>query len=201
MIFLRLSRWAWYKLLFSCLALGYVIYLIMGLFAGYLGPNPVEVFSHKTGEWGLYLLLLTLAITPLRRHFHWNRLAQFRRFMGLWSFAFIVLHFLAYIIFDHSLILASIIDDVIERPYITFGFMAFLLMLPLAITSFKRLQKAMGKRWLKLHQSVYLVAILGIIHYLFLVKADYLQPLLLAVVLALLLASRVYWYWRKHASA
>lgn len=187
------------KLLISAVALGFLFYLTAGLFLDYLGANPIEVVTHATGEWGLYLLLLGLMITPLRRHYRWNSLIKLRRFLGLWSFAFIALHFFIFIFFDHFFNLASITEDIIERPYIALGFTAFVLMLPLAITSFKSLQKKMGKRWFSLHQAVYFVAILGIIHYWWLVKADILGPLVCAVVLVCLLSDRVYWRYRKKA--
>ncbi len=194
------SRFPWVtftKVLIVFISLSYLAYLTVGLFLGYLGPNPVEVVTHKTGEWGLYYLLATLAITPLRRHFHWNQLQRFRRFLGLWSFAFIFLHLAIFLVFDHFFDLYSIIDDIVERPYIAVGFAAFLLMLPLAITSLKSLQKAMGKHWLVLHRSVYCVAILAIIHYWWLVKADILWPAIYGSVLCVLLGDRIFLSYRK----
>lgn len=187
----------WSRVLISIIALAYIVYLTLGLFFAYLGPNPIEVLTHATGEWGLYFLLLTLAITPLRRHYHWNSLQKFRRFFGLWSFTFIFLHFFVFIFFDHFFDIASIFEDIVERPYIAVGFIAFILMIPLAVTSYKTLQKKMGKRWISLHQSIYLVSILGVIHYWWLVKADILLPLVFAVVLTVLLGDRLYWRYRK----
>jgi sulfoxide reductase heme-binding subunit YedZ len=181
----------WSKLLISVIFLAYIVYLTAGLFFAYLGANPIEVVTHTTGEWGLYFLLMTSAITPLRRHYHWNTLLKFRLFLGLWSFTVIFLHF--FIFFDHFFDIGSIVEDIIERPYIAVGFVAFIFMIPLAITSYKALQKRMGKRWISLHQSVYLVGVLGIIHYWWLVKADILWPLVFAVVLAVLLVDRIYW--------
>ncbi|MGH1485826.1 MAG: sulfite oxidase heme-binding subunit YedZ [Cellvibrionaceae bacterium] len=185
------------KILISIVALAYIGYFILGLFQDYLGSNPVEVVTHKTGEWGLYFLFAALAVTPLRRHFQWNSLQRFRRFLGLWSFTFIFLHFFTFILFDHFFDWWSIVEDIIERPYITVGFAAFIFMLPLAVTSLQYFQRMMGKRWLMLHRSVYVVGILGIIHYLWLVKADILEPLIYGLVLVVLLGDRVYWIMKK----
>ena len=181
--------------LLACLHLGY---LFSGLFLGHLGGNPVEVITHDTGEWGLHFLLLSLSITPLRRHFHWNQLLKLRRFLGLWSFAYLLLHGFTFILFDHVFFWPSIWEDIVERPYITVGVAGLLLMVPLAMTSFQRLQKRLGKRWLLLHRSVYMVAILGVLHYWWLVKADILQPLVYFIVLVLLLLDRVYWVVKKN---
>jgi len=185
------------KLFISTAMLAYLIYLTWGLFAGYLGANPIEVVTHETGEWGLYFLLLSLAVTPIRRHFHLNILLKFRRFLGLWSFALLFLHLFVFILFDHFFDVQSIIEDIIERPYIAVGFAAFLVMTPLAITSLKRLQRKMGKHWISLHRSVYVVAILGMIHYWWLVKADIFWPLIFAFILGILLSDRLYWAYRK----
>lgn len=185
------------KILTSLLALSYLSYLVAGLFLGYLGPNPVEVLTHETGNWGLYFLLASLSVTPLRRHFHWNSLIKFRRFLGLWSFTFIVLHLFVFIFFDHFFDLHSIIDDIVERSYIAVGFAAFLVMVPLALSSPKSVQKKMGKRWLSLHRSVYIVGIFALVHYWWLVKVDILWPLLYSLLLTFLLGDRLYWYYRK----
>lgn len=188
---------SWAKLLITVLALAHIGYLASGLFSATLDPNPVEVITHQTGEWGLHFLLLTLLVTPLRRHFGWNKLQQLRRFLGLWSFAYLFLHFFTFILFDHSLYLPSIIEDVFERPYITVGFLGLMLLVPLAVTSLKWWQKRLGKRWVALHRTVYLVGILGIVHYWWLVKADILWPAIYALVLVLLLADRLYWRYQK----
>lgn len=185
------------KLLISFAAIAYLIYLSLGLVFDYLGPNPVEILTHTTGDWGLYFLLLTLCITPLRRHFHWQKLIQLRRFLGLWSFAFISLHLFIYILFDHFFDVNSIISDIVERPYIAVGFAAFVIMLPLAFTSFRFLQRKMGRSWGKLHKTIYLLGILALIHYWWLTKADFLIPIICVLVLMLLLCDRVYWLFRK----
>ncbi len=185
------------KIAITAAALSHIGYFIAGIFLGYLGANPVEVITHAMGEWALHFLLITLSITPLRRHFHWNALMRLRRFLGLWSFFYLSLHFFVFIFFDHFFNLASILEDIIDRPYIAVGFIAFILMVPLAITSFKKLQRWLGKRWIVLHRTVYLVAILGIVHYWWLVKADILWPLVYGLILVILLADRLYWKYKK----
>ncbi|MEO0443699.1 MAG: protein-methionine-sulfoxide reductase heme-binding subunit MsrQ [Pseudomonadota bacterium] len=187
------------KLLIWLFALGYCIYLIGGIFADYLGANPIEAITHQTGEWGLHFLLASLSISTLRRRLYWNQLQKLRRLLGLWSFAFIVLHFFTFIFFDHFFYLPSIIEDVVDRPYITVGFAAFLLLIPLAVTSTRGFQRSLGKYWLRLHRLVYGVAILGILHYWWLVKADSLYPLIYSFILLLLFAERLFWRLQKRA--
>jgi sulfoxide reductase heme-binding subunit YedZ len=173
------------------------MYLAMSVVNNTLGANPIEVLTHVTGEWGLRLLLITLAITPLRRLFGWNRLMRFRRLLGVCSFVYIFVHFAIFLVFDHLFDLSSIIDDIVERPYITVGFTAFVMMVPLAITSFSALQKRMGKYWIKLHQVVYVVAILAVVHYWWLVKADIFFPAIYAAIVFTLLAIRAYYFAHK----
>lgn len=188
------------KVLLVSLFVIHLSYLSLGAVYGWLGVNPVESLTHETGEWGLYLLLLTLAITPARRLFHWNVLLRFRRFMGVWSFVYVSLHLSVFVIFDHFFDVLSILEDIVERPYITLGFAAYLLMLPLAVTSFHVWQKSMGKAWLSLHRLVYVVAILAIMHYWWLVKADIFWPVIYSLVLAVLLGVRVFFVVRKRLS-
>jgi sulfoxide reductase heme-binding subunit YedZ len=178
----------------------HILYLITGIFSGRLGSNPVEVLTHETGEWGLHLLLATLVVTPLRRHFRLNALIFIRRFLGLCSFAYIALHFLTYIVFDHFFDWRTIIDDIIGHPYIAVGALGFILMCPLAITSFKALQKRMGQSWVSLHRLIYFIAVCGIVHYWWLVKADYLQPIIYGSILAALFADRIYWFFKKRVA-
>lgn len=185
------------KILISFAALSYLLYLILGVLFDYLGPNPVEVLTHTTGDWGLYFLLLTLCVTPLRRHFHWHKVIQLRRFLGLWSFTFIFFHLFVYILFDHFFDINSILNDIVERQYIAVGFAAFIIMLPLAITSFRFIQRKMGRSWGKLHKTIYLLGVLALIHYWWLTKADFLIPFICAVVLILLFCDRIYWAYKK----
>ena len=158
-----------------------------------LGANPIEELLHQLGRWGLKFLLLSLAITPLRRWTGWNWLIRFRRMLGLFAFFYIVLHFLTYAILDQGLDLAVVIEDIIKRPYITLGMAAFLLLIPLALTSTKSMMRRLGKRWQKLHRLVYIIAILAVWHFYWQVKLDTLDATIYAIVLAVLLMTRVYY--------
>lgn len=155
-----------------------------------LGPNPIEEVTHETGEPALILLLVTLAVTPLRALTGWNWLIQLRRPLGLFAFFYATLHFSTYIVLDQYFAFEYILDDVKERPYITVGTAAFLLLIPLAVTSTKGWIRRLGRRWTKLHRLIYVSAALGVLHYFWLVKADVRRPLLFAAILAALLLLR-----------
>jgi sulfoxide reductase heme-binding subunit YedZ len=161
-----------------------------------LGANPIEELLHELGRWGLKFLLLSLSITPLRRWTGWNWLLRFRRMLGLFAFFYIILHFLTYAVLDQSLDVAAIVEDVIKRPYITLGMTGLLFLIPLAVTSTKGMMRRLGKRWQKLHRLVYVIAIVGVWHFYWQVKLDTLEASMYALVLAVLLATRVY-YSRK----
>jgi sulfoxide reductase heme-binding subunit YedZ len=156
-----------------------------------LGANPVEEIIHRLGLWGLRLLLLTLAITPLRQLTGMNWLVRLRRMLGLFSFFYILMHFLSYALIDQHLDLSAIIEDILERPYITLGITALTLMFPLAMTSTNRMMKRLGRKWQQLHRFVYLIATLGVWHFYWQVKKDVLEPLVYAGLLALLLGFRI----------
>ncbi len=158
-----------------------------------LGVNPVEEITHETGQWTLRLLLITLAMTPLKLIFSWSQPTRLRRMLGLFTFFYAMLHFSIWFILDHSLDLSDIINDIIKRPYITVGFSALLLMTPLAITSTDKMLKRLGKHWKKLHRLVYLVAALGILHFFWkaLPKEGPFEPSIYGGILVLLLAIRV----------
>jgi len=141
-----------------------------------LGANPVEMLTHQSGLWALRLLLVTLAITPLCTLSGWRFPRRLRRMIGLYAFFYALLHLLIYLILDRGLYFADIWEDIIERPYITVGFATFLLLLPLAITSNNRLMKQMGRHWKTLHRLVYLCGFGGVLHYIWQVKADLLNP-------------------------
>lgn len=161
--------------------------------SGALGPNPVEVITHFTGDWTLRLLLVTLAVTPLRRLTGQAWLVRFRRMLGLFAFFYAVLHFTTYLWLDRFFELGTIAEDVLKRPYITVGFAAFVLMVPLAITSTQDWIRRLGRRWKRLHRAIYAIGVLGVLHYLWLVKADLLEPAIYAIILAVLLGLRVPW--------
>jgi sulfoxide reductase heme-binding subunit YedZ len=156
-----------------------------------LGANPIEALAHYTGEWTLRLLILTLAVTPLRWYLGWSWLAPQRRTLGLFSFFYACLHFSTYIGLDLFFDFSAIAEDVVERPYITVGFASFVMMLPLALTSTNAARRRLRRRWDQLHRLSYLVAIGGIIHFTWLVKADLREPLLYGLAVALLLGLRI----------
>lgn len=157
-----------------------------------LGANPVETITHTTGEWTLRLLIVTLAITPLRHLTGWVWLTRLRRMVGLFAFFYLMLHFATYAVLDASLDIAYIIEDVADRLYITAGFAALVMLVPLAATSTNAMVRRMGPvRWRRLHRIVYAAGICGVLHYLWLVKSDIREPLVYATILAALLAARL----------
>lgn len=167
---------------------------------GSLGANPVETLLDVCGKTGLNLLILTLCVTPIRRSTGVNRLIAFRRPLGLFAFFYLALHFTVYLVLDRALLWGTIIEDVAERPYITVGFTALVLLVPLAATSTLALQRRLGRNWAKLHRLVYVIAILAVVHYWWQVKLDVTEPLLYAAVLAMLLGVRLH-YRSVHAKA
>lgn len=166
------------------------------LFGLHLGANPVEALLHSLGKWGLKFLLITLSITPLRRWTGWNWLISYRRLLGLFAFFYIVLHFTVYLVLDQTLNLDLVLEDIIERPYITLGMTALLLLLPLALTSTRGMMRRLGRRWKKIHWLIYPAAVLGVWHFYWQVKLDTLEPTIYALILALLLGTRL-WYRRR----
>jgi sulfoxide reductase heme-binding subunit YedZ len=162
-----------------------------------LGANPIEELLHGLGRWGLKFLFITLAITPLRRLMGWHWLLRFRRMLGLFAFFYILLHFLTYAVLDQGLEFALIIEDVIERPYITVGMAGLLMLLPLAVTSTKGMMRRLGKSWKTLHRLVYLIGIAGVWHFYWQVKLDTLDAIFYALILTVLLASRIYYSKRS----
>ena len=167
--------------------------LLWAAWTGDFGPNPVEFVQRWTGAWTFNFLLLTLCITPLRVWTQWHWLLRLRRMLGLFTFFYATLHFLSFIGFDHSFAVDAIARDVFKRPFVTVGFAAFVLLIPLAATSNQwAIRKLGGRRWQELHRSVYLIGILACVHYFWLVKATaLLWPLAYSVALALLLGWRV----------
>lgn len=164
---------------------------------GRLGANPVEEILDRFGNWALRFIMITLAVTPLRRIVGWNWLPMFRRPLGLFTFFYALLHFLTWFLLDQSMDFSAILEDIVERPFITLGFVALLLLLALAVTSFTALRRRMGKRWQTLHNAAYLIGGLGVWHYWWQVKKDITEPLIYAGILALLLGTRVLWRYRR----
>jgi sulfoxide reductase heme-binding subunit YedZ len=167
--------------------------LAAGAARGALGANPVETITHETGQWALRLLLLTLAVTPLRRLAGWTFLAPWRRSLGLLAFLYATLHFATFLALDLRFDLSALGEEVAERPYVTLGFTAFALLAPLAVTSTRGWQRRLGRRWVALHRLVYLAAGCVVLHFVWLVKADLTEPLTYGALLAALLATR----WRR----
>ena len=159
-----------------------------------LGANPIEKITHVTGDWALRFLLLSLAVTPLRRLLHWNELVAYRRMLGLFAFFYAVLHLSTFVVLDHYFDWPAIVADVYKRPYVTAGATAFLCLLPLAMTSTRGWIRRLGRRWTTLHRLAYVAAVAAVFHYWWLVKADVRKPLWYAAALAVLLAARgAYW--------
>jgi sulfoxide reductase heme-binding subunit YedZ len=164
---------------------------------GSLGANPIDKITDVTGTWTLRFVLITLAVTPIRRLTGWNAIIRFRRMLGLFAFFYGSLHFLTWSVIDQGLALQFIGKDIAKRPYITVGFLGFSLMIPLAITSTAGwIRRLGGKRWQLLHRAIYATAVCGVIHYLWLVKSDINRPLTYGAILAVLLGIRVWYAWR-----
>jgi len=162
-------------------------------YSSQLGANPIEFITRSLGTWTLVFLLITLSISPLRKLSGWNWLIKLRRMAGLFAFFYALLHFITYIWLDQFFDLADIYKDVVKRPFITISFIAFVLLIPLAITSnYAMMKKLGGKRWQMLHRLIYPIAILAVLHYWWLVKKDITQPAIYAAVLAILVAYRVW---------
>ncbi|MBM4251603.1 MAG: sulfoxide reductase heme-binding subunit YedZ [Deltaproteobacteria bacterium] len=169
-----------------------LVHLALAFMNDDLGANPVERMTHVTGDWALRILLLSLCMTPVQLLLKWRKAILMRRLIGLTAFGYAALHFGVYLVFDQELSLVGTMIDVKKRPYITAGFAALCLMVPLAITSTDRQIKKMGsKRWQMLHKSVYLVTTLAIVHYWWLVKADITKPLIYGFIFAALMFLRL----------
>ena len=163
-----------------------------------LTANPIEFITRATGDWTLYFLCLTLAVTPLRRVTGLNALIRFRRMLGLFTFFYASLHFLTFIWFDHFFDLAEMVRDILKRPFIAMGFSAFVLLVPLALTSNDLMLRKLGRRWSVLHRLIYLIAILALLHFWWMRagKNNFTEPLVIGVVIAVLLALRLIWLRR-----
>ena len=166
--------------------------IILGwqLYAGQLGANPIDEVADNTGEWALRFLLITLMATPLKRLFGWAWAIRIRRMLGLYAFFYASLHLFTYLLLDQFFDWGEIWLDILERPFITVGMLAFLLLLPLVVTSNKNMVRRLGRNWKRLHRLAYIIPALGVLHFWWLVKADVFEPLLYGVVLAALLGFR-----------
>lgn len=168
-------------------------HLAAGIVTDDLGANPIEYITHETGWFALAFLFLSLTVTPVRRATGWHVLVRFRRMLGLFAFFYASLHLLTWFVFDHTLDVMGMLEDVVERPFITVGMTAFLIMVPLALTSNAAMIRRLGRRWQTLHRLVYVAAIAGVVHFWWLVKADVREPQRWALGLTVLLGVRA---WR-----
>lgn len=164
---------------------------------GSLGANPVEEIQDRLGNWGLRFILIALAVTPLRRLTGWNWLQRFRRMLGLYAFFYTLLHFLAWLLLDQGVLWSAIVEDIVKRPFITIGFAALLILAAMAATSTNGMRRRLGRYWQQLHYGAYVVGILGVWHYWWQVKKDIRDPLIYAVILAVLLGLRLWFRYRK----
>ena len=165
--------------------------LVMNAVNNELGPNPVEEMIRTLGDWGIYFILIGLTVSPARKVFNLPWLIRYRRMIGLFAFFYVSMHFLAYIWFDQFFNVDEIVKDIIKRPFITIGFTCFLLLVPLALTSTNGMMKRLKKNWGRLHKMVYAVSMLALLHYFMMIKADYLVPSALLVILSVLLGYRL----------
>jgi len=176
--------------------------LLLFGFTDRLGANPIEFITRSSGDWTLYFLCITLAVTPLRRFTNWNWLIKLRRMLGLFAFFYASLHFTTFLWFDHFFDVSEMLKDVVKRPFITVGFIAFILLLPLALTSTNGMIRRLGgKRWQWLHRSLYAIAMLGILHFWWMRagKHNFEKPILFGTIVAALLLVRVWFAWRNRS--
>lgn len=188
------------KVCLFLVALAPLARLLLGVFVfpEWLGANPAEYITRSTGDWALRFLLITLAVTPLRKLSGWVWIARLRRMLGLYAFFYVVVHFASYVSFDHVFDVRAILQDVVKRPFITVGFLSLVLLLPLAATSTHGMVRRLGaQRWNGLHRLVYVIGPLAVLHFWWMVKRDLTEPIIYALVLAVLLGYRVQEEWRQ----
>lgn len=173
------------------LALAPFLYLVQALLTGELGPNPIDSLTDSTGTIAIRMLLISLAVTPLRHILKQTWPLRFRRMMGLFAFFYVALHVSIYTVLDQQLDIGLIWDDLAERPYILAGTTAFLLLLPLALTSTRGMVRRLGRRWSLLHRAVYIAGAAAVVHYVWLAKGDLIEPFVYLSVLALLFSYRL----------
>jgi len=190
-------RFIWKPIVFLVCLLPFALAIgdLFGI-TGSLGANPIEELQDRFGNWGLRFVMIVLAVTPLRKITGKVWLLRFRRMLGLFAFFYVLAHFLNWFVLDQGMLWSAILEDLTERPFIALGFTALLLLTAMAVTSTAGMRRRMGKRWIRLHYSVYVVGLLGVWHYWWQVKADFLEPLIYSVVLFVLLGYRV---WQKKA--
>lgn len=192
----------WLKPAVFVASLAPLAWLVWHALFGYLGVNPIETVNRYLGDWALRFLLIALAVTPMRQVSGWAPVARLRRMLGLFAFFYVCLHLSSYLGLDLFFDWQALGKDIVKRRYITFGMIAFALLVPLALTSTDGMIRRLGgRRWRRLHMLVYPVAVLAVVHYWMMVKADIRQPALYAALLAVLLGYRVMARWRRRATA
>ena len=192
-------RFIWKPVVFALCLLPFAITAFDAFLAPQnLGANPIEEILDRFGNWALRFIMIALAVTPLRRITGWNWLTRFRRMLGLFAFFYAFMHFLTWFVLDQEMLTSAILEDLTERPFITIGFVAVVILTALAATSTNGIRRRMGKSWQKLHNLVYVAGILGVWHYWWQVKKDITEPLIYATILAVLLGLRLWWR-RSHS--
>ncbi|MDX1823998.1 MAG: protein-methionine-sulfoxide reductase heme-binding subunit MsrQ [Thiohalomonadales bacterium] len=195
---MTLTRLQLFKSVLFVLCLIPAVLLGWKFYHNQLGANPFEVLTRNSGEWTLRFLLLTLLMSPLRQILQQSWPLQLRRMLGLYSFFYASLHLMTYLWFDQFFDWQEIMTDIAERPFITVGITAWILLVPLAVTSTKGMMRRLGRRWKRLHRSIYVIACLGVLHFIWLVKADLREPLIYAAILIVLLGYRLAKWGQKH---
>ena len=190
---LKQIRFIWKPVVFAlCLLPGVLVVTDTFEITGSLGANPIEEIQDRLGNWGLRFIMIALAVTPLRRLSGWNWMSRFRRMLGLFAFFYVLIHFFAWLILDQGILWSAIVEDIVERPFITLGFTALLILTAMAATSTNAMRRRLGKRWQQLHYGAYIAGILGVWHYWWQVKKDIQEPLIYAVILGVLLGYRAW---------
>lgn len=196
----RKKGWAAIKIIVFLLSLTPFMLLVNGAINDQLGANPIEALHFGLGDWALRFLCIGLVLTPVKILTGQSWPMRFRRMMGLFTFFYASLHLLVFIVLDLSLSWAAFKDEVPKSPYILMGLLTYLLLTPLAVTSTKKMQKRLGRSWIKLHRLTYVAGVTALVHYFWLVKLDYTEPLIYAVVISVLLGMRIIVYYRRTAS-
>jgi len=179
------------KVVIFTLSLVPLFYIIYQILTNQLGPEPIKDITHHTGKWTLYFIVITLAMTPLKKITKLNIWVNYKRMFGLFIFFYASVHLMTYVGLDYRFDLTSIGDDIIKKKYIFIGFTAWLLLIPLAVTSNKKMILILKNKWKKLHRLIYLISLFGAIHYLWLVKRDLTEPLIFLTIILILLAIRL----------
>lgn len=202
---IRQIRLVWKPVIFAlCLLPAALVITDLYEITGTLGANPVEAILDRFGNWAIRFIMITLAVTPLRKLTGWNWLARFRRMLGLFTFFYVLMHFLVWLMLDRGLyfsgfaeVLPAVVEDLTERTFITLGFTALVLLTAMAVTSTAGMRRRMGRRWQKLHYSAYVVGVLGVWHYWWQVKKGPDDAIYYAAIFAVLIGLRVFWYLQK----